>query len=212
MSLSTEIQRLHDAKDAIRLAINRKGVQVSSLAKLDDYSGYVDQIIQDSVPTMPSDLTQCTWDNYGRLVSFTTKDSVTSIGNRVFQYFISLTSVAIPSVISIGDYAFLNCTHLTSVAIPSVTSIGQNAFSACSSLTSIDIPNTVTSIGQNAFRMCEDLTSVICRATTPPTAGTNIFYAVSNNLKIYVPAESVDAYKSATNWSEYANKIKAIPE
>jgi len=33
----------------------------------------------------------------------------------------------------------------------------------------------------------------------------------SSNLVIYVPAESVDAYKSASGWSYYANQIQAIP-
>jgi hypothetical protein len=29
---------------------------------------------------------------------------------------------------------------------------------------------------------------------------------------IYVPASLVDAYKSATNWTTYANRITALPE
>ena len=29
---------------------------------------------------------------------------------------------------------------------------------------------------------------------------------------VYVPAESVDTYKSATNWSTYAEQIRAIED
>jgi hypothetical protein len=57
------------------------------------------------------------------------------------------------------------------------------------------------------------------KATTPPTLTQNALkYATSSggrynysNLMIYVPAASVDAYKTATGWSAYASKIQAIP-
>jgi hypothetical protein len=32
------------------------------------------------------------------------------------------------------------------------------------------------------------------------------------DLKIYVPADLVDTYKAASNWSAYADKIMAIPQ
>ena len=34
---------------------------------------------------------------------------------------------------------------------------------------------------------------------------------VSKNLKIYVPNDMLDKYKSAANWSEFADRIKAAP-
>ena len=89
-------------------------------------------------------------------------DSVTSIGDRVFDDCRSLTSITIPdSVTSIGDYAFFYCDSLTSITIPdSVTSIGESAFELCGSLTSITISNNLTFIRNATFRMC-DLTSII---------------------------------------------------
>ena len=117
------------------------------------------------------------------------------------------------SVTSIGDYAFENCTSLTSLTIPdSVTSIGDRAFYSCRSLTSVTIPNSVTSIGESAFYGCTGLTSIICEPTTPPTltlAGTYVFDN-TNNCPIYVPSESIDVYKAAENWAEYADRIQAI--
>ena len=73
-----------------------------------------------------------------------------------------MISVTTPnSVTSIGDNAFAYCTGLTSITIPnSVTSIGNGAFSWCNSLTSVTIPNSVTSIGESAFTGCSGLTSV----------------------------------------------------
>jgi hypothetical protein len=43
-------------------------------------------------------------------------------------------------------------------------------------------------------------------------ANVNAFSGCPSDLKIYVPAELVDAYKTATNWSTYADQIFAEPE
>ena len=60
-------------------------------------------------------------------------------------------------------------------------------------------------------RGCTLLTSIIVEATTPPTLGYAALDGTHANLVIYVPSESVNAYKTATNWSKYASKIQAIP-
>ncbi|MBQ6612424.1 MAG: leucine-rich repeat protein, partial [Alistipes sp.] len=89
-------------------------------------------------------------------------NSVTSIGEGVFECCSNLTSITIPnSVTSIGRWAFQNCSSLTSITIGnSVTSIDNWAFKGCSSLKSITIPNSVTSIGKGAFLGCSSLTSI----------------------------------------------------
>ena len=149
------------------------------------------------------------------MTTCTIGSGVTSIDSSAFQSCTSLTSVTIPSgVTSIGDYAFQNCTSLTSVTIPSgVTSIGNCAFGSCSSLTSINISSGVTSIGYYAFSGCSSLTSVTIEAITPPTLQVKLWFDAfsGTNCIIYVPAESVDTYKSASRWSSYANRIQAIP-
>lgn len=122
-----------------------------------------------------------------------------------------LTSVEIPNgFTTIPALSFANCTSLTSVTIPnSVTEIGGSAFASCSGLTSVTIPNRVTSIRNNAFYSCSRLASVTVEATTPPTLEN---YAFANtNCPIYVPSGSVNAYKSASGWSNYSSRIQAIP-
>ena len=143
------------------------------------------------------------------LTSVNIPDSVTEIGNNAFIYCDSLTSVNIPdSVTTIGEGAFSHCEGLTSVTIPdSVTTIGENAFDCCTGLTSVTIGDGVTTIGDGAFYGCESLTSVYCKATTPPALGYYVFDYNGSGRKIYVPMESVDAYKSATRWSDYASDI-----
>ena len=139
-------------------------------------------------------------------------NTFTSIGHNAFNASVGLTSIVIPnSVISIGNTALSQCSSLTSVIIPnSVTSIGNAAFSSCSSLTSATIGNGVTSIGGGAFQSCPSLTSITIEATTPPTLADNNAFNYTNDCPIYVPSASVEAYKAATNWSNYASRIQAI--
>ena len=106
---------------------------------------------------------------------------------------------------TIGIYAFYNCTKLASIVIPEgVTSIGSNAFYFCK-LTSIIIPGSVTSLGSSVFSNCSLLTTIEMKPTTPPTLGANAFQNCFSLEQIIVPAGSLSAYQSATNWSAYAN-------
>ena len=235
MSIATEISRIQSAKADIKAAIEAKGITVPSSATIDTYDDYVSQISGGGggIP-MPSNLSAATLNDYGLLTSAAIKSGVTSIVGYAFSNCISLTSIEIPnSVTSIGEKAFYDCTSLSSVTIPnsvtsiseftfyyctsltsitipnSVTSIGEKAFYNCTSLSSVTIPNSVTSIDSSAFRGCSSLTSITVNAETPPTLGTNVFN-YTNDCPIYVPSGSVNAYKSATNWSKYASRIQAI--
>ena len=174
--------------------------------------------------------------NCSNLTSITIPNGVTSIGNSAFSVCSKLTSITLPSTLtSIGVSAFENCSNLTSITIPNgvtlinnyifrscsslasitipegVTSIGSGAFSDCSSLTSITIPNGVTSIGISAFLRCSSLTTMRVEATTPPTLrNTNAISTATTQIQ--VPMASVDAYKTATNWSNFADIIVGYEE
>lgn len=77
-------------------------------------------------------------------------------------------------------------------------------------------PETITQMGQ--IWDCKSLQSITVKATTPPsfsfvfttTDHPNEFYN-TNDCPIYVPAEAVEAYKSAKGWSTYADRIQPIP-
>lgn len=91
------------------------------------------------------------------------------------------------------------------------TEIVSSAF-ASKNIISATIPASVTKIGNYVFRYCNALESITCLATIPPLLTSTSFANASDTFKIYVPAESVDAYKAARSWSTYANYIEAIPE
>ena len=164
-------------------------------------------ILSDNLTSIESyTFSRCT-----KLASIEIPSGVTSINSNAFSICTNLTTINIPNgVTSIDNYIFSYCSKLSAVTIPSdVTQIGNSSFSNCGSLASIDIPSGVTSIGNNAFFYCTGLTSIIVNATTPATLGTNAFDYTY--CAIYVPCDSVDAYKAASGWSTYASRIQAIP-
>ena len=181
-----------------------------------------------------SAVTGYTFSGFTSLTSIDIPDSVTSIGMYAFRGCRSLTDIKLPSGVTyIDSNTFAGCTGLTSINIlGDVTYIGEKAFSSCSSLTSIDLPDSLTSFGpsaftyctnitsitlpsnvsvisNSAFRYCSGLTSITCLATTPPRLGGNVFDG--STCPIYLPASSVETYKSASGWSTYASRITAIP-
>lgn len=167
-------------------------------------------------------------------------NNVTNIGGYAFRYCTNLTGLTIGNnVANIGDNAFYGCSGLTSCILSNgVKSIGSRTFSQCRGLTTVDIPDSVVSIGVESFSMCRgltavtigsgctkigtygqytytfyddfDLNSVTIKAVTPPEIGQGVFASIGSNYVIYVPSQSLDAYKNARGWTIYASHIQPI--
>ena len=89
-----------------------------------------------------------------------------------------------------------------------VTSIGSDAYRFCGTLATITIPESVSSIGAYSFNECKQLHTVYCKAKIPPLGADGMFYINASDRKIYVPTESVAAYKASSYWSAYKGGIE----
>lgn len=111
---------------------------------------------------------------------------------------------------TVPTHLYLNNELVTSINLSSASSIRNLCFYRCVDLTSITLPGGVSSIGNYAFAYCTGLRSLTINRQTPPTLSATALTGTSAELKIYVPASAVDAYKVAENWSDYASQIYPI--
>lgn len=146
-----------------------------------------------------------------------------------FQNCKSLRTIQLPSTLeAMKYYTFQNCSSLESIVLPeNLKYIDNGTFSGCSNLTyeenkgaitigfyafqysginKIELPASLLEIGNSAFANCTSLKTVILHSTTPPKAMNNasidtFFTGCPDDMKIYVPAASVEQYK--TDWAIY---------
>ena len=192
-----------------------------------------------TIPNSVTSIGDRAFGNCPELTEIEFPESVTSIGASVCDHCSGLESVKLPyGITDIGQSSFSNCRALKSIDIPSsVVTIGENAFNSCTSLTSIEIPNSVTTIGDYAFSMCNNattlkignsvqaiglrafycsaLTTIYSAAAVPPSCtDPHIFILFTEetyrNATLYVPEESVEAYKLADGWKQFL-KIEGDP-
>lgn len=130
-------------------------------------------------------------------------NSVESIGQASFSVCYSLNSIAIPNSITKFDSTmFQTANVLARITIPeSVVRINNYVFNYCYSMSTITIPESVTNIGPYAFQNCYGLAEIHFHSTIPPTVSSyNAFSNLPTDCKIYVPAGSLSAYTTATNY------------
>lgn len=121
---------------------------------------------------------------------------------------------SVPSGVIILKKNCFSDTKLTTLTLPaSLTTIESYAISFSKTISSLTIPVGVTQMGSNAIYNNSALKKITVLATKPPACsgdGSKIINALEGLEEIFVPAASVNAYKSAPGWSEHAAFIKAI--
>ena len=144
------------------------------------------------------------------LESITIPDSVVFIEEEAFCGCESLWSITIGNGVEGIDVGAFRCLPIFTITIPdSVTWIGDKAFCECWQLRKITIGSGVTSIGEAAFEFCAPGMEVYCKPTTPPAGNSFMFEFLPSRMpRIYVPSESVEAYKAAEYWCDYADNIE----
>ena len=191
------------------------------------YSGLTSITIPNSVTTIGIGAFQ----GCANLTSVTIGNSVTSIWEREFYGCTSLTSINVATNnknYSSEDGVLFNKDKTTLIIYPkgkngaytipeSVRKIGNHAFYRRTNLTSVTIPNSVTTIGERAFANFSstpsNLVSIISLNPVPPNIiGHETFDdlpgVASSDVCLYVPTNSIAAYRSADVW----NKFKCIKE
>ena len=186
-------------------------------------------LVEVTIPVGVTSIERGAFSGCSNLVKVAIPQGVTTIGCEAFAHCSNLIDVTIPvGVKSIEPDAFYGCSSLVEITIPAgitelngfggcsnlieiiipdgVTSIGMHAFNGCSSLVEMRIPDSVAFIEYCAFVGCNALVSLYCSPITPPTLRSDSLDLPAKTT-IYVPTESVEAYKSAEGWSEYASQI-----
>ena len=167
--------------------------------------------------------------NCTSLIKLDIPDYVSSLGSDLCTNCTSMTFIKLPTNTTSLKSATRDCTKLEEVIIPNtVTSITQDTFNGCENLKEIKLPDNLTAITQNllretaikkiiipekvtsianySFRDCTSLKTVICENETPSSLTTSSFYNCDIN-NFFVKNTSLKSYKTATNWTAYANKI-----
>jgi hypothetical protein len=141
---------------------------------------------------------------------------VTSLRTRACQGATKLVTVNLPNVTSLGSYAFYQCSGLVTVKLPKLTSVSTQTWYSCTKLQHADCGN-LSNIPAQTFNACSALTELILRKTGSICSLSNV-NGVNNSPigkgtgYVYVPAALVESYKTATNWSTFADQFRAIED
>ena len=128
---------------------------------------------------------------------------------NIEQYTSHTIGNCVTTISSYNPVTKLRNRNLKVCHLPSTISKIPNELFKGSGLEDFTIPSSITTIGDAVFSACTSLQSLKVLATTPPRMGNNVFDG-TNIGQIYVPSESVNAYKFALGWSDFADKIFAI--
>ena len=219
-----KLNKILETKEAIRTAINNKG---GTLTTTDTFSSYATAI--DNLPSggndwlkeyldetkdasflfcgMSGTSNQTTWGSnltYERLKKILSYDTTSSVENMkgMFYYCVQLTETTLINTSLVYDMRFMfqNCRILTKIDITNMGDSNMNFANGCYSLTKLIIRNmpTIPSLNSNAFNGCYHFDGTT-NATYNPQG--------LKDGRIYVPDDKVDALKTASGWSTYADII-----
>ena len=109
---------------------------------------------------------------------------------------------------TIGGLAFY-CDHkVTSIRMPNtITTIKNNAFIYASELKTVYFPSSIEVIEGWVFFDNASLTTLFCLVPSPPYPIDGTAGPIEETVTLYVPSESLDAYKSAPYWKNFKNII-----
>ena len=164
-----------------------------------------------------------------------TNDRVTTIGAHTFRNMTNMMgSVSFPNVVTVGTNIF-SSTRLAKLSLPRVEKVGTSVFNDANVLV-LELPSvksitgeafvlttscdrlilpSVTSLASACFNQFISLKELILPGDTLCVLG-GVLSKTSIDLTsigfIYVPANLYNAYASATNWSQYAGRLRKLED
>ena len=165
-------------------------------------------------------------------------DRVTSVGAYAFSNASAITSINLPAAGTFGERAFESCKALTTINFPEVTHVETSCFLSSFAIgAKVSFPKLKT-LGRTAFYATSagivdfgcienipsatfdtavNITALIIRTedkicTLGGVLSWSNALTIGGKGYIYVPRSLVDSYKAATNWSGYADQIRAIED
>lgn len=152
--------------------------------------------VNTNVPTYEAELAEqkaITDGILNRSITVYVNNTVTKLETYALAFCTKMTKLRCGAVEEMENYCVRYCTSLTEARFDSVKTIKAQVFQNC---------NKMVKLILGSPSLCE-LTNVNSFNLTPIADGTGY---------VYVPDNLVDAYKTATNWSTFANQIKPISE
>lgn len=143
-------------------------------------------------------------------------EGIYAILSRAFEKS-GLTEINVPNTVQVwGGFVCSDCTELEkAIFSANVKLIESDSFKRCSKLRTVYIGQNVTSISYDAFAFDTQITAIYSANPVPPEVRYGGLGEVPRTATVYVPMESVEAYKNANIWKEFFivgydfNKIEA---
>lgn len=135
----------------------------------------------------------------------------------VFEYCTALTSVSLPELETVPSRMFQRCSSIQTIILPKCKKLNSSTFQYCSALKKVTLGGAFSSFPASQFTGCSAIEALILSGLTAvPTLTSGAFSGtrfVSGGVAyIYVPRSLVNTVKVASNWSTYANQIRAIED
>ena len=220
------MKKLYEENDIKSIATSiRAKTGKSDAMKVSEMSGEIDGIRADTNDYLTNNIS-------GAYVNA----DITTLRNTAMSHMTKITSVSLPNVIQTGNSSLSSMTMLERVDLPNLTYLGEACLRYNNKLKTVNFPNVSyfhmnclystkaltkldvhvkATIRQNAFN-ASGLTMLILRdsstsalSATDSLANTPI---ASGTGYIYVPSALIDSYKTATNWSVYADQFRALED
>lgn len=189
----------------------KKVFQIGGIVVQGGGSGDIDALINGSIAEIESDVTAIRQYAFTNCTLLETADfpNATSIGAGAFQSCVKLEEINAPNAVSILSAAFYGCEKLKAVSLPKFTNASYQGqiFKGCTDLETADLA-VCQNISAQMFDGCTSLQSIYLGITTQVCSLRNVNgipASAQQHITIYVPADLIENYKVATNWSTLYN-------